>query len=94
MPTIPNNMKVKKFLFGSIPESTSRSGSLNKTDLQKTGRLLLVAIAGSAATAALDFVAQWLTGADLKTYKAFVMPVATMLIELGRRYVADHLKAR
>lgn len=83
-------MKTNKFLFGAMPESTSTGGELNALDIKKTSRLLVVVVAGAALTAALDFVAKWLTGADLGPYGPMIMPVMSGLLELGRRYVAQH----
>lgn len=84
-------MEAKQFLFGSLPESTSESGSLNKTDLLKSARLLVVVVAGAAATAGINFVANWLTGADFGPYQLIIMPFASALLEVCRKLVADHL---
>jgi len=83
-------MKTKQFLFGALPESNSPAGTLNALDLQKTGRLLAVVVAGAAATAALDFITKFLTGADLGPYGPMLMPVISGFLELGRRYIAQH----
>ena len=84
-------MNITKFVFGALPASNSPSGSINSLDLQKTGRVFLVVVAGSAATAALDFITSWLTGVDLGPYRAILAPAIMGLLELGRRYIAQHL---
>ncbi len=84
-------MKIKRFLFGALPESTSPSFSLDTLDRKKTARLFVVAIAGAAATAALDFIAQYMANIDLGVYKAFLFPIITAGVEAARRFIAENL---
>lgn len=83
-------MNAKKFMFGAMPASDSTSGQLNAIDWQKTGRMLVVVVAGAVATSVVSFLSQWLTGADLGQYQPIIMMFATPLLELARRYVAQH----
>lgn len=84
-------MNTKQFLFGSLPASDSAPRSLNLLDLQKTGRVFAVVVAGAAATAALDFVTQYLAGVDLGPYRAIIGPAVMGLLELARRWVSTNL---
>lgn len=83
-------MKVRKFLFGALPESTSPSGELNTTDHRKAARLFLVSLAGAVATAALDFLVKYIAGVNLGAYSPLIMPIITYGVEYARRYIAQH----
>lgn len=82
---------ITKFLFGSMPASDSAPRALNSLDLQKTGRMFFVVVAGSAATAALDFAVKYLADVDLGPYRAILAPAIMGLLELARRWVAANL---
>ena len=81
---------MKQFLFGS-EVSTSPAGTVNIVDLKKSARLLLVVVCGAGLTAGLDFVSQWILGADLGPYKVFVMPAISAGLEVARRWVTNNL---
>ena len=83
----------KNFLFGGLEKSDSPFGSVNLIDLKKSARLLLVVVAGTGLTAGLDFLSQWILGADLGPYKIFVMPVISAGFEIARRWVSTNLVA-
>lgn len=79
------------YIFGNLPESNSPKGQLNSLDLKKTGRQLLMLMAGTCLTVAIDFIAGILTGADLGQYQFVVLLVMNSgILEMLRRLVADH----
>lgn len=85
-------MKIQKFLFGTLPESTSDTGSLDALDFKKTGRHLVVALAGAVVTIVFDQLTRWLTGTDFGQYQMLVSFVASSgLVEIARRWVSQHI---
>ena len=83
-------MDTRQFLFGSLPTSNSEAGTLNALDLKKTARMLVVIAAGAAATPILDYLSKWIIGVNFGTYTPLVTVVASSLLELARRWVAQH----
>lgn len=84
-----NNLR--NILFGALPESDSPAGTVNATDWRKTIRHSFVVIAGIAATAGLDQLNVVLTNNDFGKWQLIVsMVVSSGLLELGRRWIADH----
>ena len=83
---------LKHLLFGALPASNSAKNSINSVDLKKILRVLIVTLSGAAATAGMDFLAQFLTDTDFGKYQIIVaMVINSGLLEMMRRYIADHL---
>jgi hypothetical protein len=82
----------KDFLFGGLPESNSPAGELNAIDLKKTGRMLVIVLAGGLATAFFDFASNFLLHSDFGKYQILIsMIVSSGILEIARRYVADFI---
>jgi hypothetical protein len=69
-----------------MDSSTSPKFSLNKTDLFKAGRGLLVVLAGAALTYLVDVIPQ----IDFGVYTPVVVSLSATAIELGRRYLTSY----
>lgn len=69
-----------------MDQSTSPKYSLNKADLFKALRGLVVVLAG----AALTYVADMIPNVDFGMYTPLVVSVSSTLIELGRRFLTDY----
>lgn len=70
----------------ALPKSTSAKMELNHVDWKKTGRMLLVLLAGQALTFGTDF----LLNLDFGVYTALVGSLVSLGVELARRYLTDH----
>lgn len=83
---------VKKFLFGSLEQSTSSAGTLNTTDIKKIARHIVVVAAGAAVTELFNAVSGYLTGHDFGQWQVVVtLVVSSGVLEMIRRWAADHL---
>jgi len=73
----------------TLPVSDSPQFALNKTDVFKALRGLVVVLAG----AALTYVADMIPSVDFGMYSPLVVSISSTLIELARRFVTDYQNA-
>ena len=67
-------------------ENTSKSYSLNGTDLKKIAIGAVVAVAG----AGLTYVAQTVSQVDFGSYTPIVVALASILVNTARKYLAGY----
>lgn len=73
-------------MFGNLGPSTSPAGQTNGIDRWKALRAGIVTLTGTFLTVLLQVV----SGTDFGAYNFLVLPIATVLTELGRRRIADY----
>lgn len=62
----------------------SKKYTLNKADLQSIGRGLLITLAGALVTYLIEVLPQ----IDLGEYGVFIVPIAALLLNTARKYLA------
>jgi len=61
--------------------------SLDRTDLVKLGKGLLIAVAG----AALTYCSEWIAGADFGSWTPMVVTVWSVVVNVVRKWIADDI---
>lgn len=80
-----------KFLFGS-EVSTSPTGKFNLVDAKKTLRHILVVAAGAGMAEVFNLLTAYVTGHNFGQFQFLVsIAISSGLLEMARRWVADHL---
>ena len=73
----------------AVPSEGSNALSINKEDLTKLGKGLLIAVLG----AALTYGSEWMAGADFGSWTPFVVAGWSVAVNFLRKFIASNKPA-